>query len=120
MFSFTNQEKGVILFFAGAVFLGSCLMLVRKRHPVFARILSAPIRQMIQRKININTATQSQWEDLPAIGAYRARQIISVRQQQGGFRNIEEVRYVKGIGPYVFNQIKAYLRMDDASLDQFK
>lgn len=109
MFYFTIQEKCALLFLAVSIFCGSFFLLMKKQYPPFAEFFYSPIEQIIQQKINIHSATQEEWESLPAIGVYRAKRIVEARTQRGGFRSIDDVRYVKGIGPYVFNQIKPYL-----------
>jgi len=57
-------------------------------------------------KININTASQSELETLPEIGAARASAIITYRQDHGSFKSIDEIKNVPGIGEGIFNQIK--------------
>jgi len=108
----TRQEKGVLMFIAFAVFLGSIFVLVQKRHPAFLRVFYDPIEQFLAVPIEINSASQDQWQSLPGIGPQRAQRIVEARRKQGGFASIEDVRYVKGIGPYVFNQIRPYLVRD--------
>lgn len=41
--------------------------------------------------INLNTATVAQLESLPGVGPAMARRIVEYRQQQGGFKKIEEI-----------------------------
>ena len=112
MFFFTKQEKSVLIFFAVSIFFGSVFFLFKKQHPEFVKVFYLPVKQIVQKKVYINSATQEEWEALPAIGAYRASAIIAEREKRGRFQAIEDVRYVKGVGPYVFNQIKPYLRKD--------
>ncbi len=110
--TFTSQEKIAIVFLAAAVFAGSLLSLIKKQHPVFFSQLTADGYRLPRRKINIHSAAQEEWESLPGIGAYRARMIIAERQRRGRFSSVNDVRYVKGIGPHVFNQIKDFLSDD--------
>lgn len=104
--SFTSQEKLAVLFLAAALFCGSFLLLVQKKHPGLFSMLTAAQPEKFYKKVNIHTAGQEEWESLPGIGSYRASMIVSARQERGGFQSINDVRYVKGIGPYVFNQIR--------------
>lgn len=48
--------------------------------------------------ININTADQATLQLLPGIGATYAKRIIEYRKQNGGFKKIEELTKIKGIG----------------------
>lgn len=57
-------------------------------------------------KININTADQTQLEELPRIGPSLSQRILDYRVQHGRFHNIDEINDVDGIGPKLFNNIK--------------
>ena len=57
-------------------------------------------------KININTASAGQLDALPGIGPAYAGRIIDYRNANGGFKSIEEVQNVKGIGPKTFDKMK--------------
>jgi len=48
--------------------------------------------------VNLNTATQPDLEALPGIGPALAAAILAEREQRGGFRSIQELRDVRGIG----------------------
>lgn len=57
-------------------------------------------------KININTASLQELQKLPGIGVVKASRIIEYRETYGGFKNIDEILNVKGIGPKTFEDIK--------------
>ncbi len=57
-------------------------------------------------KININTATQGELETLTGIGPSRAKRIIEYREKNGGFKNIEEIMNISGIGEKIFEGIR--------------
>ena len=57
--------------------------------------------------VNLNTATQSQLESLPGIGASTAKRIVEYRQKSGGFKKVEELMNVKGIGEKSFLKLKS-------------
>ena len=56
--------------------------------------------------ININTATQTELEQLPGIGPSTALKIINYREENKKFNSIEEIKEVPGIGDAKFNNIK--------------
>ncbi len=58
------------------------------------------------KKVNINTALQTELETLPGIGPSTAVKIISYRKENGNFKTIEEIKEVSGIGESKFNNIK--------------
>ena len=49
-------------------------------------------------KININTATALELDKLPGVGPVRAADIISYREKNNGFKTIEDLKNIKGIG----------------------
>lgn len=56
--------------------------------------------------INLNTATQEELDSLPGIGPSKALDIIAYRKEHQGFKTIEELKNVKGIGDATFNKLK--------------
>src|SRR5688500_545102 len=56
--------------------------------------------------VNLNTATLAQLEELPGIGRAVAERILEYRQKSGGFKKIEELMNVKGIGEKSFLKLK--------------
>ena len=56
--------------------------------------------------LNLNTATTTQLEALPGIGKRTAQAIIDHRQKNGGFKKIEELMNVKGVGEKSFLKLK--------------
>ncbi len=57
--------------------------------------------------VNLNAASVAQLESLPGIGAKTAALIVEYRQKNGGFKKVEELMNVKGIGEKSFLKIKA-------------
>lgn len=58
------------------------------------------------KKVNINTANQSELDQLPGIGPSIAQKIIEYREENGNFKNIQELQNVKGIGNAKYEEIK--------------
>jgi competence protein ComEA len=59
--------------------------------------------------VNLNTATAAQLESLPGVGAKTAQRILEYRQKSGGFKKIEELMNVKGIGEKSFLKLKPHI-----------
>jgi competence protein ComEA len=56
--------------------------------------------------LNLNTATVAQLEALPGIGKSTAERIVEYRQKAGGFKKVEDLMNVKGIGEKSFLKLK--------------
>ena len=56
--------------------------------------------------ININKATEKEFETLPGIGPSLASKIIEYRNQNGKFGSIEDIKNVNGIGDNKYEKIK--------------
>ena len=64
--------------------------------------------------VNLNTATVTQLATLPGIGETAARRIIEYRDKNGGFKKVEELMNVKGIGEKSFLKLKPLITLGDA------
>jgi competence protein ComEA len=57
--------------------------------------------------VNINSATETELVALPGIGPSKAHAIVEYRQSQGGFKSIDELQKVKGIGSATLEKLRA-------------
>ena len=64
--------------------------------------------------VNLNTATAAQIAALPGIGEKTAKTIIEYREKNGGFKKIEELMNVKGIGEKSFLKLKPLVTVGEA------
>lgn len=62
--------------------------------------------------ININTASASQLMRLPGVGQATADKIINYRASSGGFKSIEEIMNVSGIGEKTFEKMKQFITVE--------
>ncbi|GAA3371443.1 hypothetical protein GCM10020367_22120 [Streptomyces sannanensis] len=60
--------------------------------------------------ISLNTATADQFDTLPGVGPVLAQNIVDYRTQHGGFRSVDELREVNGIGDRRFTDLRPLVR----------
>lgn len=90
------------LIFAGV--LSAALLMAS---PLTASALQTPAPATARAGVvDLNAATIADLESLPGVGRRTAERIIEYRQKSGGFKKIEELMNVKGIGEKSFLRIK--------------
>ena len=67
---------------------------------------SGTSQSVVTGKININTATAEELDELPGVGPAIAAKIIAYRESNGNFRSPEEIMNVSGIGEKTFAKMK--------------
>lgn len=60
-------------------------------------------------KVSLNSATKEELMTLPGIGESKANLIIEYRENNNGFKTIEEIMNVKWIGKSMYEKIKGYI-----------
>lgn len=70
----------------------------------------APTAPPAATKVDLNAATEAQLRTLPGVGPKRAQAIIT-RRQRRPFRRVRDLRFVKGIGPKRYRQLKDLVRV---------
>ncbi|MFF7048519.1 helix-hairpin-helix domain-containing protein [Streptomyces griseorubiginosus] len=60
--------------------------------------------------VSLNTATVDQLDTLPGVGPVLAQHILDYRTQHGGFRSVDELREVNGIGDRRFADLRNLVR----------
>ena len=62
-------------------------------------------------KVSLNSALIDELITLPGIGEAKAKLIIEYREKNNGFKDIEEIMNIKGIGEKMFEKIKPYITL---------
>lgn len=77
--------------------------------PTYAEVLSEDAQS--DGKLNLNKATKEELMTLPGVGASRAESIIQYRNENGGFKSIEEIMLISGIKEGLFEKIKDLIKV---------
>ena len=73
---------------------------------------------MLTGVVNINTASAQELQLLPGIGEPRARAVIEQRKRRGGFKRVEELLEVKGIGEARLSKLRRHLAVSGKTTAQ--
>ncbi|MDW8722896.1 helix-hairpin-helix domain-containing protein [Streptococcus suis] len=62
--------------------------------------------------VNLNTATEADLQTISGIGAKRAADIIAYREVNGGFKSVNDLNNVSGIGDKTMESIRPYVTVE--------
>lgn len=62
--------------------------------------------------VNINTATLDELQILPGVGESRAKLILEERTRRGGFKSVDDLLVIKGIGEKSLETLKPHLVLE--------
>jgi competence protein ComEA len=65
--------------------------------------------QQNQGLVNINKASESELQTLPGIGPAKATAIIEYRETNSGFKTIEDLKKISGIGEKTFEKLESLI-----------
>lgn len=57
-------------------------------------------------KINLNQASETELQTLPGVGQKKAQEIIRYREENDGFKSIEDLKNISGFGEKTFDKLK--------------
>ncbi len=120
---FSKQELRIVLFLCIGFCVGFFFWLYRNYLQPLPEVASVtfsdPVVELESKnvfleelKIDLNSSDQTQLEKLPGIGPSKAQKIIQYREQNGGFKSIDELMSVSGIGEKTLSEVKPYLYIE--------
>ena len=74
--------------------------------PPDQRSTAAAPKRFHQGRLDLNRATDRDFDSLPGVGPKLAERIMEYRQSVGMFHSLDELRAVKGIGKKKFDQLR--------------
>jgi len=106
---------------AAALLLGAALALLGVHACGYLRWGSRPTDltqgQAPAHRIDLNRADRAELLQLPGVGPNLAERIEEYRREHGGFRSVEDLRHVKGIGPAALARLRPWVHVEDAEDD---
>ena len=111
MLTFSNPERRFIL---TLLILGTlCLGLSYYRNTQSTEKIETIAIKEPSYIININKATALELERLPGIGPTLAMDIVIYREKIDGFKDIEDLKHIKGIGDKKFKKIMYFITVSE-------
>ena len=77
-----------------------------------------PSAMRISGVVNLNTANLEQLQLLPGVGEKRAAAIVEIRKSKGGFKAVEELTEVKGVGDALIERLRPHLTVSGKTTAQ--
>lgn len=72
---------------------------------------SKAVSQGYAMRIQLNSASLTQLQALKGVGETKAKAILEYRKAHGGFKSVDELTKVKGIGPKILEDNKGLLSL---------
>jgi competence ComEA-like helix-hairpin-helix protein len=107
MFNLTREEQRVSLFFIAVALIGVGLNFLVKVNSA-ARAIVRMYEDVA--KVDLNRADKHLLMEVPGIGEKLSGRIIEYRREQGAFKDIGELKKIKGITGYRYEKIKDAFR----------
>jgi len=104
VFNLTRQERQVILFLLSAALLGLGINFLLKINPGFKKI--ARVEKYVTHK-DLNRVSYQELLLAPGLSPALAKKIISYRNTHGRFKDLQQLKEIKGIGDCRYQKLEA-------------
>jgi competence protein ComEA len=103
-----GREVAVLCVFIGLLTAFNSVNLLRRER---MKRSSALVVEHGMTRLSINRVSANELEDLPGIGPVLAARIVEYRNEKGGFKTLEELKEVKGVGAKLYARICPYIKL---------
>lgn len=112
-----KKQLLVIFFFATTLLLSAIAITGRDHHWWLPKteIASGLVLEDIKIKLDANSAPWYELVLLPKLGEAKAKAIVAYREKYGGFKTIDDLANVQGIGTAVIEAIKDHITIESSS-----
>jgi comEA protein len=76
---------------------------------IFAASVDAGRKKQPAKPINLNTATSEELQVVPGIGPATADTILQMRKSYGGFKSVDDLLAIRGLGAKRLEKMRKYL-----------
>jgi comEA protein len=115
MFNLTSQEQKAVVFVLVFLMVGIGLEFYKKSNNRDNLLSFDTLEQQLFDKVDINKATVLELANIPGVGENLAYSIVDYRKSNGNFKNIEDLKKVKGIKNKKLEQLRRYITLEDPS-----
>jgi competence protein ComEA len=74
--------------------------------------------QALRSRIDLNQARRVDLVVLPGVGEGLAQRIVRYREEHGGFRSVDDLRRVQGVGPTLLARLRPLVRVQDGVAEE--
>lgn len=110
MLALTKEERLALVCLGVVLLIGVSTHYLSKINPTVRDLFNTSSLTVPKTfKIDINRASYEELMSIPHIGDKTAQDILRLRQTKGKIADLNDIRYIPGIGKFKFDVIKQYL-----------
>jgi competence ComEA-like helix-hairpin-helix protein len=112
--TFVRMEPRKELMIATLFLLASCTCVRLPRHSIAATqdVENNSNRPESHARINVNSASVTELQELPGVGKVLAERIVEYRDKYGPFRRAEHLMLVRGISESKFRELEPMITVE--------
>lgn len=112
MLYLTSHERKTIVFILALLILGIGLDFFKKMTNRVNLVDYETLQEKFFDKVDINRASALEFSTIPGVGKKLAHSIVDYRKSHGDFKDIGELKRVKGIKDKKLKQLKKYIKLE--------